>query len=375
MMTYRFAFLRLLFIIVILSNSIFDIGSAKIFKDFSDDFFSDPDWTFINGWHNYTDNSGNSQLKSDEIHCGERAAISINVNYNNQKSITFDCGKIGTYSKFICYYDNNTDPQHSRSCNRPSLVHDRIIVPPGPHKITWDLSVASCESGPGSVAYIDNISIPIKTGPDCAISTNAHVVIGQESIASVPFFGADATYEWQIPFGGIIKSPKPYTNLIRWKATEIGTTLIKVSVSSRNVTCTNISELVVSDREVVNVTDYMNLGDIIKKSENKILLLKNGTYTDSLIINAKNLKITSENMSGVVFDARSSDYGILIDNTSDVTIDGLNLTDCRGGFIIYNSTNCTIDNNTITSKNKPGIFVDSSSFNVIRNNTLRSSAP
>jgi parallel beta-helix repeat protein len=53
------------------------------------------------------------------------------------------------------------------------------------------------------------------------------------------------------------------------------------------------------------------------------------------------------------------------------SIEGLNLTDCSGGFIIYNSTNCTIENNSITSKRKPGIFIDSSSLNIIANNTMR----
>ena len=115
----------------------------------------------------------------------------------------------------------------------------------------------------------------------------------------------------------------------------------------------------------------MDLDDVISESANKLLLLEDGKYTDEIIIKVKNLEIRSQNKSGAVFDTRGANFSVVLDNTSDVFVEGINLTDCCGGFIVYNSTNCTITNNSITSTKKPGIFIDSSSSNVITNNILR----
>ena len=256
--------LKLLIIVLLLLNLIGGIGCAKIYSNFTEAIFSDPTFTFENGW-TIADANGNSFLRTDSIFCGQKTSFSVVVNYNAPKSITFDWGiigtNIGTNANLICYYDNRTDLPYSRICNNYNLAHERIAIPLGHHTVTWKLFVVSCTSDPGSVASIDNINIP-ESMPEinCTIQTNDKVVIGQESSASLPFSGNDVTYDWQISSGGIIKSPKPYTNRIIWKATKIGETEIKVSVIGRNGTCSNTIKCIVSERDrvIVNCTNYYN---------------------------------------------------------------------------------------------------------------------
>lgn len=369
---YIYPSIKLLAISMILLDLIGSIGSAIVYSDFDDDIFCNPIFAFENGWISGADATGNSFLTTNSILCGQKTSFSVVVNYDARKSITFNWEKIGTNANLLCYYDNITNIQYSRICNSHNWAPERITIPPGRHIVTWELSVAPCNGGPGSVASIDNINIPESIHEiNCTIQTNDNVVIGQESIASLPFSGNDATYDWQISSGGIIKSSKPYINRIIWKATKIGETEIKASVISRNGSCTNTTKCKILERQTLNITDDMDLNDIISKSENKILLLNDGEYSDEIIIRVKNLKIASKNRYGAIFDNRGANYSIVLDNTSDVSVEGLNLTDCSGGFIIYNSTDCIIKNNSILSKKKPGIFIDSSSSNIIANNILR----
>jgi parallel beta-helix repeat protein len=228
--------------------------------------------------------------------------------------------------------------------------------------------------------FIDNIQLdglrfvrcnPVQY-PDCTIKTNDSIWEGQEIVASVPLAGKEPKYDWNITSGGIINSRRPYTNQICWKALNPGKVNITVKVSNSNGTCTRTVERMISERQIKNVTEDENLNEMIKTSENKILLLENGTYNDSLVINEKNIKIKSKKNLGAVLNARGNNTGILIDNTNGVSIEDIKLEDCKCGIIIYNSNDCAIKGNDIINKNKPGIFVDNSSDNMILNNTIKS---
>ncbi len=368
-------FIKLFFVYVVIFNNI-NIINCLSYSDFTDEIFLDPIFAFENGWTIDVDEKGNSFLQSNPISCGQETSFSVAVNYDVRKNINFRWKKIGTNSKLTCYYNNAIDSQHCITYEGHNWLSSRITIPPGDHIITWKLSVDSCNGNgfPSSVASIDDIQIP-ESSPkiSCSISTIENAVIGQELNASVPFIGSDATYNWRTSSGGIIKSKKPYTNTIIWKAKEAGTTEIYVEISNRNGTCSDSKKCNISEREIIDAYDYMDLNDLINRSENKVLLLNDGNYTDEIIIRAKNIKIIPKNISGVTFDPRGSDYCIVIDNTSDVFIEGLNIIDCSGGFIIYNSKDCTISNNTIESNTKPAIFLDLSSFNVIKNNIIKPS--
>lgn len=346
---------------------------AREYHDFSTNFFSDPDdnWDSGGRWNAETLN-GNSFLSSGDIYCSERAILSVDVNYNKQEYITFKWSKIGAENaKFVCYYEDSQSPTMA-SCRNNQFKPASIMVPPGRHTVKWEFYVDQpCRTAAICNGKIDDIVIPDSIKEyNCTIQTASRAVIGQESVACITCFEPGAIYDWQISSGGNISSKTPYSNKIIWKAKKAGNVNISASISSRNGSCADDAECIVSEREIVNVTDDMNLQDIIDRSENKILNLKDGNYTDCLLINAKNIKIISENKSGAIFDTRGSEFSIVIDNTSDVWIEGLNLSDCSGGFIIYNSTNCTIDGNRITSRQKPGIYIDCSTGNIIKNNIL-----
>ena len=346
---------------------------ATEYHDFTGDFFSNHEhnWNPGGRWYAETIN-GDSFLSSGDIYCGERAVLSIEVNYDKQEYITFKWSKIGTENaKFVCYYDDQ-ESEPMQSCRNNQLKPAGIMIPPGHHTVKWVFRVDQpCQTAAMCSGKLDDIIIPdSKREYDCTIQTDSRAVIGQESAACITCFEPGAIYDWQISSGGNILSKTPYSNKIIWKAKKAGNVNISASVSGRNGSCADDAECIVSEREILNVTDSMNLQDIIDKSENKILNLKDGNYTDSILIKVKNIKIISENKSGAIFDTRGSDFSIVLDNTSDVWIEGLNLSDCSGGFIIYNSTNCTIDGNSITSRQKPGIYIDCSTGNTIKDNLL-----
>lgn len=370
---FGYFFLKLFFIYII----IFCFASSiegRLYSDFSEQTFLDPTVSFENNWIPVTETNGNSFLESSPIRCGQKASFSVDVNYKNRTNIRFRWKKIGTNAELICCFKDSNGQQSCTPYEGHDWIPARITVPAGKHTITWQLAVGECKSDivQGSVVSIDDLDIPDSIPEiNCEIHADANAVIGQDSIASVPFLGPDTTYNWRISSGGIIKSQKPYTNKIIWRATEVGATEISVDINNRNGTCSNNIRCIVSERETINVYDNMSLNELINSSENKILLLNDGNYTDEIIIRVKNIKLISKNLSGAVFHVRHADYSIVIDNTSEVVIYGLNFTDCKGGLIIYNSTNCAIVNNTINSMMKPGIYMDLSSSNLIRNNIFK----
>ena len=370
---YNFArkFLNLLVLFSILFILASSLCDAREYHDFSEDFFSESGWDFGNPWRAQTVD-GDSFL-SGEIICGQKTSFSVNVNYNEPKCITFNWYKRGpSEADLICYYDDNMDSEHLVKFIGNHPKSDRIMVKSGRHVVKWEFSVSQpCNGVVGSTAEIDDIVVPDSIPEfNCTILTNSDAKIGQVSSAFIQFSEANARYDWQISSGGVIMSPRPFSNQILWKATKAGVIEIKGNVISSNGPCTDLVKCNVTERDVVNVTDDMDLSGIIGGSENKIFCLTDGNYTDGLVISGRNIMIISKNRFGAVFDTRGADYSIVIDNTSDVYIEGINITDCDGGFIIYNSTNCTLANNSITSKMKPGIFIDSSSSNLIKDNIL-----
>lgn len=277
--------------------------------------------------------------------------------------------KVGISREFSFYtdYKDNYNPQDS--CKNI----DR--TPMGPYSINGDddleLKISNTDRTDGQVWIAFPQSNPVLY-PNCTIiETNDSIWEGQEVIASVPSAGEGAKYEWNITPRGIIKSKKPYKNQIVWKAINPGNVTVKVKVSNSNSNCSGEVEKTISERKTINVNDDENLNEIISKSENKILLLENGSYDDSIVINVKNIDIKSRNKLGAKLHTRGSDYGIYIDETYGVSIEAINLEDCKAGIIIHNSRDCNISGNNISFKNKAGIYIDNSSNNTIINNIIK----
>jgi parallel beta-helix repeat protein len=312
-------------------------------------------------------------LTSGSIYCGEW--VNISTKAVGPCIISFDWYKIGN-AVLKCYYDNNADPINSPVCDRWSFGPCRIRIPTGIHTVTWDLKMESCNENPGSEANIDNINIPEPKPedylPDCTINTKNQIILGQESMAMVPSAGYGANYDWQISKGGVIKSKMPYNNKIILKAMNVSRIKLKVAVRNESGSDSGSVEINVKGKDEIPITSDMDLNEKIRESENKILVLENGTYPDEIIINVKNLVIKSKYWLGAKFDTRGSNFCITIDNTSDVSIDGLSFTDCKCGIIIYNSTNCSVNKNDIRYKNLPGIYINNGNFNNITNNYLQS---
>ncbi|HID19374.1 MAG TPA: hypothetical protein EYP28_00310 [Methanophagales archaeon] len=105
------------------------------------------------------------------------------------------------------------------------------------------------------------------------------------------------------------------------------------------------------------------------------IIVKNGTYTENVDVNVKNLTIRSENGSGSTLIRVKSRS----DHAFDVTADYVNIS----GFTVENATNMRkagiclgshVDNCTITDSNASnnyfGIYLDSACENTLFNNTV-----
>lgn len=324
-------------------------------------------------------NSYRYSLKSGEVAKNEISYIDKYV--NGPGNITF-------WWKKSSLLNSSTDLYFLVDNNEKYIYDDFVTfgwqmksydIDVGTHKLTWAFRLGDygCRIRRGGevAGWIDDVEImePSQPSiiPNCTIRASDHIVVGQESVASVPFAGDYASYDWYITSNGIIKSTKPYKNRILWKGESPGKVTLGVNVSNSNGTCFGVIESNVSERQVINVTEDVDLNDLINKSENKILRLQNGTYQDNLIIRVKNIIIESNITGGATLDTRGSDYCILIDNTSGVSIKSLNLVDCKSGIIIYNSTDCTVEGNNVSYKNKSGIFLDCSHGNKVIDNIIK----
>jgi parallel beta-helix repeat protein len=138
--------------------------------------------------------------------------------------------------------------------------------------------------------------------------------------------------------------------------------------------------------EIQDAIDYAKTGDII--------YVRNGTYHENIVID-KSINLIGENKTNTIIDGRIAGNVIKI-NSNNVEIQnftiqnsgiyfpnsGINITSKNNfikfniiknnlyGIILYDSSNNTIQNNTIKENNNCGIYLSNSSVNFISNNTI-----
>lgn len=104
---------------------------------------------------------------------------------------------------------------------------------------------------------------------------------------------------------------------------------------------------------VVYINPTNNLQEIIENSSNKILYLKCGVYRGPIYIgkNTTNVSIRSAQSTQwcVILDGLCNEYNstIILDGTSNISIENVSIINSTHGIVIENSTDCNIYNNRI----------------------------
>jgi len=388
------ALLRMIFIFIIITNIIYDLGEAKLYHFDSDSGNLDSNWksNALSKWNPVLDEyHPHNHFLTTELSEGERY-LSTEVDGDGLSTLTFDWEKIGEYAELIFYFDDKTDKNNITACNYHNGLGPvrPITIPPGHHIATWDFKVSRPSSGNGiacSQAWLDNINIPeyiIKS--DCTISAPSEVCANSTYESSVPTQDGVA-YAWEV-IGCTPKSPLNAPR-ITWISGTSGTIDLKATVTKNGVTNHSIRKVNINQACRLLIPPCKDLQSIINNSSNKILYLQSGLYGGpegpnypiEINSNVSNVTIMPEdaNKGGVELDCGSSHYGFGINDTSKITIKNLNISMCSLGIIIKLSENCKISNNNIsfssTFSNGSGIYLDNSSDNIIRNNHIDYAGP
>lgn len=305
-------------------------GEAKLYNSENSfrDMFSDPNWNWIGTtW----DISAEGYLTSGSV--GSGGYVSFSTEVDGPCTITFEWKKIGN-AELRCYYQN-AKPQDSAICTKWDWTPGRIRVPQGRHTVTWDFKVKPCEGIVCSVASFRNINIPCMSDSSGEDTSEATV-----------------------------------------------STEVDISADAND---TSIIEVLKRPRDKFEVAEGANLqavNDAIEKLQknneitNKVVLcLKDGSYTGPLNISAKKITIRAENERKAVFYSRSKDFNILLNNTSDIIINGIKFVNRRYGVCVHSCNNCDILGNSIISFDDFGVLVINSTGGYIKNNIIKSSKP
>lgn len=197
------------------------------------------------------------------------------------------------------------------------------------------------------------------------------------AIVSLNCIGNNLRYDWSV-IGANYSLNSPIGNSISLNDYECKPIKIIGNVTVPSGTKSNYYHIIsvepCDNQDVVVVKPGSNLSELISRSENKTLCLENGDYRGGFIINVKNLKIKAKNIKGARIISEKPDYNIVIDNTSNVDIEGIDLLESPCGIILFNSTYCDIKNNTIAISSKAGIHIELSSYNNITGNNITASS-
>ncbi len=128
---------------------------------------------------------------------------------------------------------------------------------------------------------------------------------------------------------------------------------------------------------------YINSAEELRISLNnttcikKIILLESGKYNGQFYIgnNISNVTIKPDpkNRGSVILDAMNADFNFALENTSNVSINGLTLKNGNNGILLEKVKNCLVDGNKIYGFKFNGIFADHSvQNNSITNNIISS---
>jgi PGF-pre-PGF domain-containing protein len=145
-----------------------------------------------------------------------------------------------------------------------------------------------------------------------------------------------------------------------------------------------VSFLVLIGSGIGTAEIFVQPGDSIQSAVNNanatnsdnVIILKPGTYTENIKINANNLEIKSEsgNPETTIISANNpNDNVIFLQQVNNVHISGLKITGAMGnnsGMYLSKCNNCLIDNN-IFSDNGHGIYVLNSKGNKLSKNTAK----
>lgn len=108
----------------------------------------------------------------------------------------------------------------------------------------------------------------------------------------------------------------------------------------------------------------------------KIILLENGKYEGSFYIGNSSSNVTIQprkDRASVIFDAKGGEFIFAIDNTSNISINGLTLKNGNNGILLDRVKNCIINGNKIYSFKFTGIFMNNTVINNSITNNLLSS--
>ncbi len=140
-----------------------------------------------------------------------------------------------------------------------------------------------------------------------------------------------------------------------------------------------------SDGDTFEFTDktYNNVSLVVDKKLNIISKTHSKVYTSSqLSTKAKSLGITDtfgfyftsnsagSILSGITIIASNSDYGIIVDSSSKVTIDGNVITGGKNCVLVRNSDNIALTNNNISKATSNGIQLKNVKNSVISKNIV-----
>jgi parallel beta-helix repeat protein len=120
-------------------------------------------------------------------------------------------------------------------------------------------------------------------------------------------------------------------------------------------------------------SDAKFLEAMSNSSESKLIYLKQDfEFNGPLYINKSNIKIVSANNNTMkpIFNGNGNEYVIAIEDSSNVAIDGLMITNSNVGILLEDDVNCSIKNCTIKNFYLDGISLNNSSGAFIKDNKI-----
>ncbi len=270
------------------------------------------------------------------------------------------------------------------SPSQPSIMEASICQGVGTIKFNWckQSSVADLNF------YIDNVLVDYcsRTGTNGMSPSGPHQIDSKKN----------HKLKWSYAFNNIaernpVNSQAWIDDIQLENAVFCDYTTHKSSISPDN-NLSEICSILNNTPEKIYVSQDCNLQLILNATEiiekfnpkfNKTFILNGHNYKGNIVIHAKDIRIVSRlgdeiNTIRSKLDGSYGDYNILIENTSNVSIIGLELTTSLKGVQIENSTDCEVKNNLIRVLDKNsdcsvGLLMWNCSRCTISNNILHGS--
>ena len=361
-----------------------------------------PGWVAGGDVHWHLDDSeshnGTYALKSGEIVCTGTSSISREIEGPAEISFWWKKSKTTGANRLTFSVDGYVQ----RTCDFNEWKYEQYTMSDnGTHEIEWTFYKKSCYPQSKGEGWID--SVTITEGRTWSESVTGHldstseisgnisraILILNDNLSELKYClnginnSVTGLDEGLIEVNNSVRDLEKGLNDINDNLTGLDEDLIvgvNNSVKGLEECLNEIKDRVTErDERIIGCADAiyirpsknLDLTEELNKHVNKTIYLESGVYQAGIVdITTNNILVKSVSELGAVLDGNGKSYNLGLNNTLNVSIEGILLHNSSGGIVINNSSSCHIENNKIVFINGTGVHLSDSDYNIIVRNSI-----